>query len=112
MLITMLSAMYVMVRVIESMGMRFARQQEPFPYMVSQPLPWQVHSVSHSRRSSKADEFGDLRRNSMGVFRRKFVSMAVASTTLAVPCPVVLRLQHQQRDELGPSPRWTPAQPC
>lgn len=37
-------------------GVRFARQQDPLPYMVSQPLPWQVHSVSHSRRSSKADE--------------------------------------------------------
>lgn len=37
-------------------AVRFARQQDPLPYMVSQPLPWQVHSVSHSRRSSKADE--------------------------------------------------------
>lgn len=37
-------------------GMRFAQKQEPLPYLVSQPLPWQVHSVSHSRRSSKADE--------------------------------------------------------
>lgn len=37
-------------------GERFARQQDPVPYMVSQPLPWQVHSVSHSRRSSKAEE--------------------------------------------------------
>lgn len=37
-------------------GVRFARQQDPLPYMVSQPLPWQVHSVSHSRKSSRADE--------------------------------------------------------
>lgn len=37
-------------------GSRFARQEDPVPYMVSQPLPWQVHSVSHSRRSSKAEE--------------------------------------------------------
>uniref|UniRef100_A0A669B6B6 Uncharacterized protein n=1 Tax=Oreochromis niloticus TaxID=8128 RepID=A0A669B6B6_ORENI len=37
-------------------GARFAREQEPLPYVVSQPLPWQVHSVSLSRRSSKADE--------------------------------------------------------
>ncbi|KAG7238738.1 hypothetical protein INR49_031254 [Caranx melampygus] len=56
MLITMLTAMYMMVRVVESIGVRFARQQEPIPYMVSQPLPWQVHSVSHSRRTSKAEE--------------------------------------------------------
>ncbi|XP_059186641.1 uncharacterized protein LOC131969585 [Centropristis striata] len=38
--------------------------------MVSQPLPWQVHSVSHSRRSSKVDEFDGLRRNSIGVYRK------------------------------------------
>ncbi len=37
-------------------GARFAPQQDPLPYMVSQPLPWQVHSVSHSRKGSKADE--------------------------------------------------------
>lgn len=35
-------------------GTRFAREQDPLPYLVSQPLPWQVHSVS--RRSSKAEE--------------------------------------------------------
>lgn len=37
-------------------GVRFAREEDTVPYMVSQPLPWQVHSVSHSRRSSKAEE--------------------------------------------------------
>lgn len=37
-------------------GARFTREQDPLPYVVSQPLPWQVHSVSLSRRSSKADE--------------------------------------------------------
>uniref|UniRef100_A0A3P9QHE9 Uncharacterized protein n=1 Tax=Poecilia reticulata TaxID=8081 RepID=A0A3P9QHE9_POERE len=68
MLITMLTAMYVMVKVI---GVRFAQKDEPLPYMVSQPLPWQVHSVSHSRRSSKAEEFGGYRRNSMGVYRKE-----------------------------------------
>ncbi|KAG7478758.1 hypothetical protein JOB18_007433 [Solea senegalensis] len=71
MLVTMLTTMYMVVRVIESIGVRFARQQEPLPYMVSQPLPWQVHSVSHSRRSSsKADEFDGFRRNSIGVYRK------------------------------------------
>ncbi|XP_044210385.1 uncharacterized protein LOC122984126 isoform X2 [Thunnus albacares] len=77
MLITMLTAMYMMVRVVESVTVRFARQQDPLPYMVSQPLPWQVHSVSHSRRSSKADEFDGYRRNSIGVYRK---------TSLAIPC--------------------------
>uniref|UniRef100_A0A3B5K510 Uncharacterized protein n=1 Tax=Takifugu rubripes TaxID=31033 RepID=A0A3B5K510_TAKRU len=56
MLITMLTAMYVMVKVVESIGVRFAREEDTVPYMVSQPLPWQVHSVSHSRKSSKAEE--------------------------------------------------------
>lgn len=37
-------------------GVRFAREEDTVPYMVSQPLPWQVHSVSHSRKSSKAEE--------------------------------------------------------
>uniref|UniRef100_A0A3Q3GVV0 Secreted protein n=1 Tax=Labrus bergylta TaxID=56723 RepID=A0A3Q3GVV0_9LABR len=70
MLITMLTAMYMMVRVVESIGTRFSRQPDPLPYLVSQPLPWQVHSVSHSRRSSKAEEFEGLRRNSIGVYRK------------------------------------------
>uniref|UniRef100_A0A667YPL0 Uncharacterized protein n=1 Tax=Myripristis murdjan TaxID=586833 RepID=A0A667YPL0_9TELE len=57
MLITMLTAMYVMVKVVETIGARLGRQDdEPLPYVVSQPLPWQVHSVSHSRKNSKADE--------------------------------------------------------
>ncbi|XP_077467267.1 uncharacterized protein LOC144083364 [Stigmatopora argus] len=70
MLIAMLTAMYVMVKVVESIGEHFSREDEPLPYMVSQPLPWQVHSVSHSRRSSKADEFSGFRRNSIGVYRK------------------------------------------
>ncbi|XP_071768226.2 uncharacterized protein LOC139921787 isoform X1 [Centroberyx gerrardi] len=86
MLITMLTAMYMMVRVVESIGMRFAQQQDPLTYMVSQPLPWQIHSVSHSRRSSKIDEFDGFRRNSIGVYRKNHVSMAIASTSLAIPC--------------------------
>ncbi|XP_054459548.1 uncharacterized protein LOC129095172 isoform X2 [Anoplopoma fimbria] len=77
MLITMLTAMYMVVRVVESIGVRFARKQDPLPYMLSQPLPWQVHSVSHSRRSSKAEEFDGFRRNSIGVYRK---------TSLAIPC--------------------------
>ncbi|KAM7399284.1 hypothetical protein PAMP_018565 [Pampus punctatissimus] len=82
----MLTAMYMMVRVVESVTMRFARQQDPLPYMVSQPLPWQIHSVSHSRRSSKADEFDSYRRNSIGVYRKNYVSMAIATASLAIPC--------------------------
>ncbi|XP_005455833.1 uncharacterized protein LOC100707031 isoform X1 [Oreochromis niloticus] len=86
MLITMLTAMYMVVKVVETIGARFAREQEPLPYVVSQPLPWQVHSVSLSRRSSKADEYDGLRRNSIGVYRKKFLYMAISSTSLAIPC--------------------------
>ncbi|MEQ2204272.1 hypothetical protein XENOCAPTIV_010706 [Xenoophorus captivus] len=70
MLITMLTAMYVMVKVVELIGVQFAQQEEPLPYMISQPLPWQVHSVSHSRKTSKAEEFEGFRRNSIGVYRK------------------------------------------
>ncbi|KAK9520874.1 hypothetical protein VZT92_020733 [Zoarces viviparus] len=86
MLITMLTAMYMVVKVVESIGVRFARQRDPLPYIVSQPLPWQVHSVSHSRRSSKTDEFDGFRRNSIGVYRKNYASMAIASASLAIPC--------------------------
>ncbi|XP_069390405.1 uncharacterized protein [Paralichthys olivaceus] len=85
MLVTMLTAMYMMVRVVESIGVRFARQQEPLPYMLSQPLPWQVHSVSHNRRSSKADEFDGLRRNSMGVYRKNSSTSNGTCTAHVVP---------------------------
>ncbi|XP_061576325.1 uncharacterized protein LOC133442364 isoform X3 [Cololabis saira] len=85
MLITMLTAMYVMVKVVESIGARFARQDEPLPYMVSQPLPWQIHSVSHSRRSSKAEEFDGLRRNSIGVYRKNSNASNGTCTAPAVP---------------------------
>ncbi|KAK5868654.1 hypothetical protein PBY51_009648 [Eleginops maclovinus] len=83
MLVTMLTAMYVVVKVVESIGVRFARQKDPLPYIVSQPLPWQVHSVSHSRRSSKTDEFDGYRRNSIGVYRKS--SNASNGTCTAVP---------------------------
>ncbi|XP_037835567.1 uncharacterized protein LOC119617699 [Kryptolebias marmoratus] len=86
MLITMLTAMYMMVRVVESIGIQFARKPEPLPYMVSQPLPWQVHSVSHSRKSSKAEEFDGLRRNSIGVYRKNSnTSNGLCATPLVPP---------------------------
>ncbi|XP_069003419.1 uncharacterized protein [Embiotoca jacksoni] len=85
MLITMLTAMYMMVRVVETIGVRFARQQDPLPYIVSQPLPWQIHSVSHSRRSSKAEEFDGLRRNSIGVYRKNSNTSNGVCTTITVP---------------------------
>ncbi|XP_043976587.1 uncharacterized protein LOC122833228 [Gambusia affinis] len=85
MLITMLTAMYVMVKVVESIGVRFAQKDEPLPYMVSQPLPWQVHSVSHSRRSSKAEQFEGYRRNSIGVYRKSSCTSNGTCGTPSVP---------------------------
>uniref|UniRef100_A0A671W6J8 Uncharacterized protein n=1 Tax=Sparus aurata TaxID=8175 RepID=A0A671W6J8_SPAAU len=50
-----------LLMIVSSIGVRFARQEDPLPYMVSQPLPWQIHSVSHSRRGSKAEEVSSER---------------------------------------------------
>uniref|UniRef100_A0A096MD20 Uncharacterized protein n=1 Tax=Poecilia formosa TaxID=48698 RepID=A0A096MD20_POEFO len=87
MLITMLTAMYVMVKVVESIGVRFAQKDEPLPYMVSQPLPWQVHSVSHSRRSSKAEEqFDGYRRNSIGVYRKSKSQYLIIIISFRLSC--------------------------
>lgn len=85
MLITMLTAMYMVVKVVETIGARFTREQDPLPYVVSQPLPWQVHSVSLSRRSSKADEYDGLRRNSIGVYRKNSNASNGTCTVPAVP---------------------------
>ncbi|XP_039865579.1 uncharacterized protein LOC120720041 isoform X2 [Simochromis diagramma] len=85
MLITMLTAMYMVVKVVETIGARFTREQDPLPYVVSQPLPWQVHSVSLSRRSSKADEYDGLRRNSIGVYRKNSNASNGTCTAPAVP---------------------------
>ncbi|XP_042564694.1 uncharacterized protein LOC122133177 [Clupea harengus] len=66
MLVTMLTAMYMMVQVVEQVGLRWGRQPAPLPYMLAQPIPWQIHSVSSSRRGSRAEE----RRNSAGMYRK------------------------------------------
>ncbi|CAL8353778.1 unnamed protein product [Lota lota] len=70
MLVTMLTAMYMMVQAAESLMERVVGQPAPRPYMVHQPLPWQIHSVSRRRRSSRMDE----------------ASMAIASASMAIPC--------------------------
>ncbi|KAG5269653.1 hypothetical protein AALO_G00204420 [Alosa alosa] len=61
MIVTMLTAMYMMVKAAEQLGVRWGKEPEPLPYMLSQPIPWQIHSVSNSRRGSRAEE----RRNSL-----------------------------------------------
>uniref|UniRef100_A0A3B4A4S0 Uncharacterized protein n=1 Tax=Periophthalmus magnuspinnatus TaxID=409849 RepID=A0A3B4A4S0_9GOBI len=54
MLVTMLTFLFVFVYL--QISLHFERKPEPLPYMVSQPLPWQIHSVSHSRKNSRVDE--------------------------------------------------------
>ncbi|XP_073674280.1 uncharacterized protein [Garra rufa] len=95
MLVTMLTAMYMMVRVAEQLGVRWVRQQEPLPYMVSQPLPWQVHYVSHSRKGSRSEEFEGQRRNSIGVYRKNSSSSNGHTTTS--PDKAAATIQHQYR---------------
>uniref|UniRef100_A0A8C9RGA2 Uncharacterized protein n=1 Tax=Scleropages formosus TaxID=113540 RepID=A0A8C9RGA2_SCLFO len=80
MLATMLTAMYLMVRVAEQFGLRWVRQ-ERLPYMVSQPMPWQVHYVSQSRRTSRTEELDGLRRNSGSGFRKD-------SSSNTCQCPI------------------------
>ncbi|XP_069039170.1 uncharacterized protein [Lepisosteus oculatus] len=55
MLATMLTVMYFMVRAAEQVGSGWLRP-DPLPYMVYQPLPWQVQNVSQNRRGSRVDE--------------------------------------------------------
>ncbi|XP_034147796.1 uncharacterized protein LOC117594407 isoform X1 [Esox lucius] len=92
MIVTMLTAMYMVVRVAEKIGVRFTRNDPPLPFLVSQPLPWQVHHVSQRRRSSLSAEYEGPRRNSLGVYRKinadlfPHTTLAVAAATLAVPC--------------------------
>lgn len=41
-------------------------REEPLPYLVYQPLPWQIQCVSQSRRTSRDSERGrDSRHNSI-----------------------------------------------
>uniref|UniRef100_A0AAY4CRC3 Uncharacterized protein n=1 Tax=Denticeps clupeoides TaxID=299321 RepID=A0AAY4CRC3_9TELE len=78
-----------LLRACLQLGVRWVRQPEPLPYMVSQPLPWQVHSVSHSRRGSRAEE----------------VSFTPANTHTHTHCPpaspsvekAAATIQHQYR---------------
>ncbi|XP_051962855.1 uncharacterized protein LOC127629689 [Xyrauchen texanus] len=99
MLVTMLTAIYMMVRVAEQLGIRWVRQPEPLPYMVSQPLPWQVHYVSQSRRGSRTEEYEGQRRNSLGVYRKNSSSSNgnSASAKSSAPDKAASTIQSQYR---------------
>ncbi|XP_059371154.1 uncharacterized protein LOC132108463 [Carassius carassius] len=96
MLVTMLTAMYMMVRVAEQLGVRWVRQQQPLPYMVSQPLPWQVHYVSHSRKGSLSKEFEGQRRNSIGVYRKSSSSSNGHTKTSADKAAATIQNQYRK----------------
>ncbi|KAK7156160.1 hypothetical protein R3I94_006288 [Phoxinus phoxinus] len=95
MLVTMLTAMYMLVRAVEQLGVRWVREQEPVPYLVSQPLPWQVHNVSLSRRGSRSEEFVGQRRNSLGAYRKQ--SSASNGHTVASADKAAATIQNQYR---------------
>ncbi|XP_034147815.1 uncharacterized protein LOC117594407 isoform X2 [Esox lucius] len=89
MIVTMLTAMYMVVRVAEKIGVRFTRNDPPLPFLVSQPLPWQVHHVSQRRRSSLSAEYEGPRRNSLGVYRKNSTcSNGCAPSCLTPTLPV------------------------
>ncbi|KAL7849549.1 hypothetical protein SRHO_G00211720 [Serrasalmus rhombeus] len=99
MLVSMLTALYMMMRLAEQLGVRCVRQQDALPYVVSQPLPWQVHYVSHSRRGSKAEEHEGQRRNSLGVYRKNSTSSNGQPVQARSACAdkAATTIQHQYR---------------
>ncbi|KAJ7427412.1 centrosomal protein of 164 kDa [Willisornis vidua] len=57
MLGTLMTALFFVVRAVRQLGTNLFRE-EPLPYLVYQPLPWQVQCVSQSRRTSRDSERG------------------------------------------------------
>ncbi|XP_064158757.1 uncharacterized protein LOC135236373 [Anguilla rostrata] len=92
MLATMLTAMYLVVRFSEQLGLRWVHS-EPLPYMVAPPTPWQVHCVSQGRRSSRVDESGFEQQNTGGGYRRNSAHLNKAATTIQSQ----YRKYHQRR---------------
>ncbi|CAN8199052.1 unnamed protein product [Coccothraustes coccothraustes] len=65
MLGTLMTALFFVVRVVRQLGTNLFRE-EPLPYLVYQPLPWQIQCVSQSRRTSRDSERGrNSRHNSI-----------------------------------------------
>ncbi|KFU86114.1 hypothetical protein M959_01856 [Chaetura pelagica] len=57
MLASLMTALFFVVRAFRQFGSRLFHE-EPLPYLVYQPLPWQIQCVSQSRRSSRDSERG------------------------------------------------------
>uniref|UniRef100_A0A671KWB8 Uncharacterized protein n=1 Tax=Sinocyclocheilus anshuiensis TaxID=1608454 RepID=A0A671KWB8_9TELE len=71
--------MVFMLSLVFQLGVRWVRQQKPLPYMVSQPLPWQVHYVSHSRKGSRSEEMNEklgnmLNNHENNVTKNKYIN--------------------------------------
>lgn len=65
MLATLLTGLFLAVQALGELGRRLS-PEEPPPYLVHQPLPWQLHSVTQSRRSSRdSGKGGSSRRGSL-----------------------------------------------
>ncbi|KFP64539.1 hypothetical protein N322_04681 [Cariama cristata] len=57
MLATLMTALFFVVRAFGQLGTNLFRE-EPLPYLVYQPLPWQIQCVTQSRRTSRDSERG------------------------------------------------------
>uniref|UniRef100_A0A672V8S8 Uncharacterized protein n=1 Tax=Strigops habroptila TaxID=2489341 RepID=A0A672V8S8_STRHB len=55
MLATLMTALFFMVRAFGQLGSSLFHE-EPLPYLVYQPLPWQIQCVTQSRRTSRDSE--------------------------------------------------------
>ncbi|KAF7235390.1 hypothetical protein EYD10_17771 [Varanus komodoensis] len=52
MLATLMTGLYFLVKALGQLGNSLV-QEEPLPYLIHQPLPWQVQYVTQSRRASR-----------------------------------------------------------
>uniref|UniRef100_A0A8D0GIG6 Secreted protein n=1 Tax=Sphenodon punctatus TaxID=8508 RepID=A0A8D0GIG6_SPHPU len=65
MLATLMTALFFVVRAFGQLGTSLFRE-EPLPYLVYQPLPWQVQYVTQNRRASRdSGKGGNSRHNSI-----------------------------------------------
>ncbi|KAL8173405.1 UNVERIFIED_CONTAM: hypothetical protein K2H54_000528 [Gekko kuhli] len=62
MLATLMTALFFMVRALRQFSHGLFHE-EPLPYLVHQPLPWQVQYVTQSRRTSRDSEKGGSSRH-------------------------------------------------
>ncbi|XP_041090976.1 uncharacterized protein LOC121304072 [Polyodon spathula] len=101
MLATLMTVLFLVVRTVEQLTAGLFHE-ELQPYLVYQPLPWQVQCVSHNRRGSRLDEKdGSSRHRSTGGVRRICSSVSGElprpSHTVASPEKAAVMIQTQYR---------------